>query len=113
MPVRRIARLKPPLVDHLTGAQAAEQPVLQEELPSPYGGRPGRGVTRGQPVLVEAPSSYMCLVERRAAAGRCRVAVPATIGPLPLHKGFGKPLHPRIVGEAEPATDGERVALDR
>src|SRR5438034_2229141 len=89
MPVRRVVERQPAALDHLAGAERAKESMAEEELRRPPGCLLGPSGTGGAGVFVEPPDRQQRLVERRAAAARLPVTVPAAVWPLPLDERAG------------------------
>src|SRR6266571_3141196 len=64
-------------------------------------------------ILHETPESRQRLVDRRMVRLGSPIAVPSSIGPLPLDQRLGKLHNPRVLRETQPATHCQRVTLLR
>ena len=63
VPVRRVVRDEPTVVDRLAGLERAEEVVLEEELSRAIRALPGQFVAGRGPVLVQPPHRRKRLVE--------------------------------------------------
>src|SRR3990172_6746855 len=111
VPVQRVVELEPLRVDHVARLLGAKQAMAEEHLSRALRGHQRVAVPRRAIVLQEAPHRRAALVERGVVRARVLVAVPPTVGPLPVHEESGELAHALVPRHPKAARDAKRVPL--
>lgn len=101
MPIAGEMQLEKCPIDDGAVRAAAEQPTSEEQLGSTKGPLASIGISGGAGIDVQCPQRDKALPERRHAAARSPIAVPAAVGPLGTEQSGDEAVDP-LVGQSQP-----------